>query len=114
MIATAPYNEAEARLQTILRLMNDQTFGLRRSEKIVGGRAMLPTCYATQKYKIMKKVIINIVLIIVFAFPCLWLTADSYFLQFLGVCYAYSYVRVFLVPVYKRVHEFIISSNIFC
>jgi hypothetical protein len=41
MIATAPYNEAEARLQTILRLMNDQTFGLRRSEKIVGGRARL-------------------------------------------------------------------------
>ena len=41
MIATAQYNEAEARLQTILRLMNDQTFGLRRSEKIVGGRARL-------------------------------------------------------------------------
>ena len=41
MIATAPYNESEARLQTILRLMNDQTFGLRRSEKIVGGRARL-------------------------------------------------------------------------
>ena len=41
MIATALYNEAEARLQTILRLMNDQTFGLRRSEKIVGGRARL-------------------------------------------------------------------------
>ena len=41
MIATAPYNEAEARLQTILRLMNDQTFGLRKAEKIVGGRARL-------------------------------------------------------------------------
>jgi hypothetical protein len=41
MTTAAPYNEAEARLQTILRLMNDQTFGLRRSEKIVGGRARL-------------------------------------------------------------------------
>lgn len=36
-----PYNEAQARLDTILRLMNDKTFGLRYSEKIVGGRARL-------------------------------------------------------------------------
>lgn len=41
MITTAPYNEAEARLHTILMLMNDKTFGLRFSEKIVGGRARL-------------------------------------------------------------------------
>jgi hypothetical protein len=41
MTATLPYNEAEARLQTILRLMNDQTFGVRKAEKIVGGRARL-------------------------------------------------------------------------
>jgi len=41
MMTTAPYNEAEERLQVILRLMNDQTFGLRKSEKIVGGRARL-------------------------------------------------------------------------
>ena len=36
-----PYNEAQARLDTILRLMNNKTFGLRYSEKIVGGRARL-------------------------------------------------------------------------
>ena len=36
-----PYNEAEARLETIFRLMNDKTFGLRFSEKLVGGRARL-------------------------------------------------------------------------
>lgn len=41
MTYTQPYNEAEARLQVILRLMNDKTFGLRYSEKIVGGRARL-------------------------------------------------------------------------
>ena len=41
MTTALPYNEAEARLQTILRLMNDQTFGLRKAEKIVGGRARL-------------------------------------------------------------------------
>lgn len=41
MTTAAPYNEAEARLQTILRLMNSQTFGLRFSEKLVGGRARL-------------------------------------------------------------------------
>lgn len=41
MTITAPYNESEARLQTILQLMNDQTFGLRFSEKLVGGRARL-------------------------------------------------------------------------
>lgn len=41
MTSAQPYNEAEARLQVILRLMNGMTFGLRKSEKIVGGRARL-------------------------------------------------------------------------
>lgn len=36
-----PYNESEARLQTILRLMNDKTFGLRFSASLVGGRGRL-------------------------------------------------------------------------
>lgn len=35
------YNESEARLNTILRVMNSKTFGFRYSEKIVGGRARL-------------------------------------------------------------------------
>ena len=66
----------------------------------------------------MKKVVINIVGIVLLAVPCIWLAADSYFLQFLGVCYAYSYIRVFLLPVYKRVHSLFLlsskSSNNFC
>jgi hypothetical protein len=42
MTSTRPiYNEAEARLETILRLMNGHTFGLRMSERLVGGRARL-------------------------------------------------------------------------
>ena len=41
MNASLPYNEAESRLQTILRLMNDRTFGKRMSEQLVGGRARL-------------------------------------------------------------------------
>lgn len=41
MNAGIPYNESEARLQTILRLMNERTFGKRMSEQIVGGRARL-------------------------------------------------------------------------
>lgn len=41
MNAALPYNESEARLQTILRLMNDRTFGKRMSEQLVGGRARL-------------------------------------------------------------------------
>lgn len=41
MNAVLPYNESEARLQTILRLMNDRTFGKRMSEQLVGGRARL-------------------------------------------------------------------------
>ena len=41
MTTAVPYNEAEARLETILRLMNGHTFGLRFSEKLVGGRARL-------------------------------------------------------------------------
>ena len=41
MNVSLPYNEAEARLQTILRLMNDRTFGKRMSEQIVGGRSRL-------------------------------------------------------------------------
>ena len=51
MTATLPYNEAEARLQTILRLMNDQTFGLRKAEKIVGGRARLERLIVTGKVR---------------------------------------------------------------
>ena len=41
MNVATPYNESEARLQTILRLMNDRTFGKRMSEQLVGGRARL-------------------------------------------------------------------------
>ena len=41
MNVSLPYNEAEARLQTILRLMNDRTVGKRMSEQLVGGRARL-------------------------------------------------------------------------
>ena len=41
MTTALPYNEAEARLQTIFTLLNDKTFGLRFSEKLVGGRARL-------------------------------------------------------------------------
>lgn len=41
MRPTMTYNESEARLDTILRVMNGKTFGFRFSEKIVGGRARL-------------------------------------------------------------------------
>ena len=41
MTTALPYNEAESRLQTIFTLLNDKTFGLRFSEKLVGGRARL-------------------------------------------------------------------------
>lgn len=41
MTQVMPYNESEARLQTILRLMNDKTFGLRFSASLVGGRGRL-------------------------------------------------------------------------
>jgi len=51
MTTALPYNEAEARLQVILRLMNDQTFGLRKAEKIVGGRARLEHLIVTGKVR---------------------------------------------------------------
>lgn len=35
------YNDDSARLLTIMRVMNDKTFGYRFSERIVGGRARL-------------------------------------------------------------------------
>ena len=53
---------------------------------------------------IMKKVVINIVGIVLLALPCIWLAADSYFLQFLGLIYTIGYVINVLFPVYKRVH----------
>lgn len=52
----------------------------------------------------MKKVIFTLVFIIVMAIPCIWLAADSYFLQFLGLIYTIGYIRNILFPVYKRVH----------
>ena len=36
-----PFNETEARLETIYRIMNGETFGLRTAERIVGGHARL-------------------------------------------------------------------------
>ena len=54
MNVALPYNEAEARLQTILRLMNDKTFGLRYSEKIVGGRARLSQLIVDGKVRAIK------------------------------------------------------------
>ena len=54
MNVALPYNEAEARLQTILRLMNDKTFGLRYSEKIVCGRARLAQLIVDGKVRAIK------------------------------------------------------------
>lgn len=60
---------------------------------------------------IMKKVVINIVGIVLLALPCIWLAADSYFLQFLGLVYTYNYIRNVIVPVYKRVHNLFLLLN---
>lgn len=53
----------------------------------------------------MKKVIYNLVLITVLAIPCIWLAADSYFLQFLGIIYTIGFIKNILFPVYKRIHK---------
>ena len=51
----------------------------------------------------MKKVVINIVMIIVFAIPCVWLAADSITLQFLGAVYTIQYCRGFVYPIFQRI-----------
>lgn len=53
----------------------------------------------------MKKVIYNLALITVLAIPCIWLAADSYFLQFLGLIYTFGFIKNILFPVYKRIHK---------
>ena len=53
----------------------------------------------------MKKVIYNLALITLLAMPCLWLAADSYFLQFLGIIYTLGFIKNILFPVYKRIHK---------
>lgn len=53
----------------------------------------------------MKKVIYNLALITVLAIPCIWLAADSYFLQFLGIIYTIGFIKNILFPVYKRIHK---------
>ena len=35
------YNETEARLEVIYRLMNGETFGMRQAERLVGGHTRL-------------------------------------------------------------------------
>jgi hypothetical protein len=40
-----------ARLETIYRVMNSETFGLRKAEKIVGGRARLEHLIADGKVR---------------------------------------------------------------
>lgn len=51
----------------------------------------------------MKKAIFTLVFIVVMAVPCLWLAADSYFLQFLGLVYSIGYIKNIIIPLYKRV-----------
>ena len=45
------YNENEERLQTILTVMNRETFGLRTSERIVGGHGRLVELIASGKVR---------------------------------------------------------------
>lgn len=45
------YNQDRARLETIYRLMNRETFGLRTAERIVGGRARLMYLIETGKIR---------------------------------------------------------------
>ena len=52
----------------------------------------------------MKKVIINIVFIVTFAIPCIWLMSDSITLQFLGLVYTIGYVKNIIMPVCRRVY----------
>jgi len=61
------------------------------------------TCCVMQNYKTMKKVIINIVLIIVFALPCAWLASESITLQLLGLVYTIEYYKGFIHPIVKRI-----------
>jgi hypothetical protein len=69
---------------------------------MANGCAMRRTCYVTQKFSIMKKVIYNVSVIILLAIPCVWLVSDSLFMQAMGACYTWTYVQNILIPVFKR------------
>lgn len=54
-----------------------------------------------------KKVVRNVVIIIMFALPCVLLFCNELFLKFLGVVYTIGYWDNILKPVQRRYKEFI-------
>ena len=68
---------------------------------MVSGNAMRLTCCVTQRFRIMKKVIFNVLFIIIMAMPCSYMFVDSDFFQAMGVCYTVFYIKDVLVPLYR-------------
>ena len=49
-----------------------------------------------------KKMMTNVILLVVLALPCCLMFTDSWFLNFLGVFYTYEYWANLLRPIWKR------------
>lgn len=51
---------------------------------------------------IMKKVVFNIVLLIVLTAPCMLMFSDSIVMVFLGVVYTIEYIQNIFIPIVKK------------
>ena len=64
---------------------------------------MLRTCCVMQKFKIMKKVVYNVVVLAVLTAPCALMFSDSVTMMFLGIVYTIEYIRNIFIPIYRRI-----------
>lgn len=52
---------------------------------------------------IMKKVVYNVVVLVVLTAPCALMFSDSVTMMFLGIVYTIEYIRNIFIPIYKKI-----------
>ena len=70
---------------------------------MVSGSAMPLMSCVMQKFKIMKKVVYNIVMLAVLTAPCALMFSDSIVLMFLGIVYTIEYIHNIFIPIYRKI-----------
>ena len=66
------------------------------------GFVTLLMCCVMQRFKIMKKVVYNIVMLIVLTAPCMLMFSDSIVMVFLGIVYTIEYIHNIFIPIMKK------------
>ena len=88
---------AEAKLADVLFIMENETFGQRKSASLVGGLGRLiklSNVENREKTRNMKRMILNVLLLNVMALPCLLMfneNMECWFYNVIGICYSFFF-----------------------